>query len=444
MKAGLRRHLGSETRRRLASGAFWGGVGFGLSRCVSILVSFALARLLGPAQFGEYGIVNSTAGMIGGMAGLGIGATVVKHIAEFKVSAPEKASRILALSSLVTWCSAFVYAVAYMVFAPWLARNALAAPHLAPLLKISAFTLAFGLVNSVQGSSLIGCEAFRINTVLSVVCSIGQSVLVALGAFFWGVQGAVGGLALAMLITVLLTRWSVRHVWGKFRLGLTWKGAFREWRVLWDFSLPTFLSGVSVAPVLWGCSAMLAHQADGYAALGVYGAANQWYQAILVVPGLLGMALLPILADKQGRGEGDRGLALMWKMVGINALVTLPLALVFSLASPWIMRAYGSSFAGGHWVLTCVSFAAALLAILHPVGNLLAAKGRMWACFWLNTGWGTAMLGFSWGMVKWGAVGLAVAQLLAYLCHTLWTLGYILLVSRSGRRDCSCIRAVSG
>ena len=63
---------GTGTRKRLAYGAFWGGVAFVLSRGVTLLVSFLLARLLGREGFGEYGMVNATSGMIGGMAGLGI------------------------------------------------------------------------------------------------------------------------------------------------------------------------------------------------------------------------------------------------------------------------------------------------------------------------------------------------------------------------------------
>lgn len=419
------RFLGTSTRQRLAKGAFWGGIGFVLSRGVAIGVSFVLARLLGQSGFGEYGMVNSTAGMIGGMAGLGIGWTVVKHIAEFKISDPDKASRILALSSAITWASAFLYAVAFVALAPWLAANTLSAPHLAPLLRISAFTLAFGVINSVQTSSLTGCEAFRTNTQVGVICSLVQSGLVFVGAWQWGIHGAIGALAVSMFITVVVTRWYVIKEWRRFHLRLCWHDVRKEWRVLLDFSLPTFLSGILVGPILWGCNALLANQPGGYEALGIYNAANQWQQAIQFLPGLLGTALLPVMADKYGKGDWAGSVSVMWKMSKMYAGIVLPLAVVLSLASPWIMRGYGESFAAGWGAFVLTIAAAALYAVITPLGHLFLASGRMWIGFWMNAGWGAAMLAFSWWMVRWGAEGLAGARLLAYLFHATWTFGFV-------------------
>ncbi len=426
---------GTGTRQRLAYGAFWGGVAFVLSRGVTLLVSFLLARLLGQEGFGEYGMVNSTAGMIGGMAGLGIGGTVVKHIAEFKIANPDKASRILALSSGITWASAFLYAVAFMACAPWLAAKTLSAPHLAPLLRISAFTVAFGVINGVQTGSLTGCEAFRTNTLVGGFCSLLQSGLVLAGAWARGIEGAVAGLALAMFATVLVTRWSVIREWRRFRLRLCWQDAAQEWRVLLDFSLPTFLSGISVGPVIWGCSALLANQPQGYAQLGIYNAANQWQQAIQFLPGLMGAALLPVLSEKYGRGDRQGSFAVTWKMMKLVAGVVLPLAIVISLLSPWIMRGYGESFVAGHWVVVLSVATAALLAIQTPVGQLISASGRMWIGFWMNTGWGAVMLLASWWMVRWGAEGLAGARLIAYLFHATWTFGFVYWLGKRTQRN---------
>ena len=404
-----------------------------MSRGATLMVSFLLARLLGREGFGEYGMVNTTAGMIGDMAGLGIGATVVKHVAEFKNTDPDRAGRILALSSVITWASAALYGAVFIVLAPWLAETTLAAPHLATLLRISAFTVAFGVINGVQTSSLAGCEAFRTNTQVGVICSLLQSALVLSGAWFRGIEGAITGMAVSMFVAVLVTRWGMLREWRRFHLRLCWREATREWRVLLDFSLPTFLSGMSVGPVLWGCSAMLAHRPDGYVQLGVYNAANQWQQAVQLLPGLMGTALLPVLAEKCGRGDRRGSLTVMWKMIKLIAVLAVPMAVVLSLASKYIMRGYGASFVDGYGTLILSVHTATLMAIMVPVGYYIAASGRMWIGFWLNTGWGAAMLLASWWMVRWGAEGLAGARLVAYACHAVWTFGFVYVVTRRNR-----------
>lgn len=425
---------GTATRRRLARGAFWGGVGFALARGVTLAVSFVLARLLGQAGFGEYSMVNSTAGMIGGMAGLGLGMTVMKHTAEFKSSDPAKASRILALSSAITWVSAIVYAGFLIVLAPWMATRLLAAPQLAPLLQISAITVAFGVINSVQTCSLTGCEAFRTNMFVGVSCSLWQSFLLMAGAWKWGLVGAVGGLAAGALTTVLITRWAVAREWRLLHLRLGWQDAWKEWRVLFEFSLPSFLSGMLLGPVLWACNAMLANQEDGYLQLGIFNAANQWQQAIQFLPGLLGTALLPILSEKCGQGDWRKSLVVMRKMMLIYAAIVLPLAALLSICSPWIMRGYGESFLSGYWALVFSVQTAAIFAIFVPTGQFLAASGRMWIGFCMNIGWAVAMLLASWWMVRWGAEGLAAARMIAYLCHALWTLGYLYFLEQRGKK----------
>ena len=205
------------------------------SRGITVAASFFLARILGQVGFGEYGMVNSTADMIGSLAGMGIGLTVTKHVAEFKNSDIDKVGRILGLSSMVTMVSAFIYGLAFVVLSPWLAEKTLAAQHLTPLLQISAITVALGVVNGVQTSSLAGVEAFRANSYISVMTGIAQSVMVVAGAWAWGLKGAVIAMAAGMVLTVIVTRWVVSREWRRFNIRLHWREACQEWRVLVNF-----------------------------------------------------------------------------------------------------------------------------------------------------------------------------------------------------------------
>lgn len=423
--------IASPTRRRLASGAFWGAFATVATRVFTLGASFLLARMLGKSGLGEYGMVNNTSAMIGGLAGMGIGSTVIKYVAELREKDPARAGRILALSTMVTLASAVIYGGGFVIFAPWLAEKTLASPNLAPTLQISALTLALGLVNAVQGASLTGLESFRVLSYVNILQSLLQSTLVLLGAWFWGITGAVGMVAIAMVVTVAVTRWLVSKEWKRFGIVLDWRGAWSEWKVLVGFSLPTFLSGLSVGPVMWGCSALMANQPDGYAQLGVFNAANQWQTAIQFLPSMIGSALLPVMAEKQGSGDVVGCVRVMKKMIVVTSGIVFPIAFVICLLSPWIMSGYGASFASGYWTLCLSVITAALLAIMTPAGQYISAIGQMWTGFWMNTGWGLCMLLASWLMVPWGAEGLAGARLIAYSFHAIWTFWYVGMLKRS-------------
>ena len=409
--------ISTPTRKRLAKGAFWGGVAVVGARVITVASSFALARILGQQSFGEYGIVNSTAGMIGSMAGLGIGQTVVKFVSELKLSDPERAGRILALSSLVTWLSAAFYGMAFIVLAPWLAEKTLAAPHLSALLQISAITVALGVMNSVQSCSLNGCESFQVGSYVNVASGVIQSGLVVLGAWYWGLQGAIIAMAIGMIVTVLLTHLVVMREWQKFGLLLRWQDVWSEWRVLIHFSLPTFLIVLSLGPVTWATNAFLVNQPNGYAEMGVFNAAFQWQAALQLLTGVICTAMVPVMSEKCGEGNMLISLRVMNSMLKGVLIITIPFALALCAVSPLIMRGYGVSFASGYWVMIMLVATGAMTAILTPVANYIMASGMMWTGFFINTGWVIAMLIGAWFFVRWGAEGLAGSRLLASLIH---------------------------
>jgi O-antigen/teichoic acid export membrane protein len=411
--------LSSPTRRRLANGAIWGGISAVGSRGITVVASFFLARILGQAGFGEYGMVNSAAGMIGSLAGMGIGLTVTKYVAEFKSTDPDKVGRILALSSMVTMVTAVIYCGAFVLLAPWLAEKAMAAPHLSVMLQISAITASLCVVNGVQTSALTGAEAFRTNSYISVGAGISQSVMVVGSAWAWGLKGAVIAMAAGMVLTVMATRWVVSREWRRFNIRLHWREARQEWRVLVNFSLPTFLTILFIEPVNWACNAFLANQPNGYAELGIFNAGTQWQGAVQMLPGIVGTAMIPLMSEKIGAKERAGALNVMKKMVGINALIVVPIAVVVSLLSSLIMSGYGGSFVNGYWTIVILSITAAISTMFSvPISQFYAAAGQMWLTLAVNIFGSFSTLIASFFMAQWGAEGLSGARLLAAIVHS--------------------------
>ncbi|MEI7663503.1 MAG: oligosaccharide flippase family protein [Bacteroidota bacterium] len=427
--------LASNTRLRIARGAIWGTVGTVATRSVTILLSFALARILGKDGFGEYGIINSTAAMISGFTGLGIGVTVTRYVASLRAREPERAGKIIGLSSIITWFSALLYGAVFIYFAPWLAKTTLAAPHLAPMLQISAISIGLGVVNSVQVSTLTGLEAFKASSILSTIFGIVQSVLVIVFAWYAGVKGAVIALALASSLTVIAYYVFSRRELNNAKIRVTIKEAWSEWRVLVKYSLPAFLGTITVGPVIWASNALLANQQHGYGQLGIYSAAMQWDAVVQFFPGLVFTAVLPVMSDLYGRGDKKGSIDLMWKMMKFTAFIVIPIASIVSLLSPLIIKGYGSSFSGGHMVIVIVVFTTVLSSISTSLGFFIAAAGRMWILFAINTAWGISFILFSFYMVKWGAEGIAGAKFLAYALHFIWSFAICVIFSRKLNRD---------
>src|SRR5437763_4155248 len=87
---------------RFAIGAFWVLVGAVVSRGLTLASSVVAGRLLGTTGFGEVGMIQSTQGLLGVLAGAGMGLAATKFVAEYRASDSAKAERFVALAVLVS------------------------------------------------------------------------------------------------------------------------------------------------------------------------------------------------------------------------------------------------------------------------------------------------------------------------------------------------------
>jgi O-antigen/teichoic acid export membrane protein len=125
----------------------------------NLAASVISARLLGREQFGEYGIIQSMVGMLGVFAGLGLGVTATKYVAQFRRLDPERAGRIIGLGSSVAIVSGGLLSLCLLACAPALAAKTLNAPALANELRTASVLLFFNALIGAQTGALSGLEA---------------------------------------------------------------------------------------------------------------------------------------------------------------------------------------------------------------------------------------------------------------------------------------------
>lgn len=435
LKPYLARLESSPLGHRLARGAFWSLTGAVISRGLGLLASILVARMLGKRGFGELGIIQSTVGMFGTFAGFGMGLTATKFVAELRAKDPARAGRIIALSSGVAWASGILVAVLQVLAAPWLAQHTLAAPHLGRVLRIGSLLLLFGAVNVTQTGVLSGFEAFKRITHVNLYAGLAAFPLMVGGVWWFGLEGAVWALIASQAVNSILNFLALRREAARFGVPLGYAGCMRELRVLWHFSLPAVLGCAMVAPVYWLCSAMLVNRANGYDEMGVFNAANQWFNALMFLPGVLGQAVLPVLAEQMGNRDNVRSARVLSFSIKLNGFTMLPLVLAGCLASPLIMAFYGPGFGEAWPTLVVVLFTAGILAIQTPVGQVIAASGRMWLGSIMNLGWGLCFLGFTFLLLRWGALGVGTARLIAYVLHAVWTFAFAIRIVRGDAKQ---------
>lgn len=430
----LLKHLqGGTLRARFASGAMWLLIGAGLSQLLLALSSIVIARVLGKEVFGEFGMVRSTVMMFGTVAGLGLGITTNKYIAEFRDSDPARAGRVLTLSTTLAAISGTLVAIAVALAADYLASDTLGAPHLARFVRLCAPLLAMSVISGVQLGAVTGLEQFRALSLLSTLTGLSVASLAAVGAFAGGIEGAFYGTLIGSFVNVIMMELILAVLRRRKGIRIAFDGLWRERQVLVSFAIPSMLAGLMVAPVTWAGLRLLFIRPDGAGEAALFQAANQLRMLALFVPGAIAQVVLPVLSNIQADVDASRYRRAIQAAAMASFVTGAAVAIPLMAASPQMMGLFGTSFASG-WLVLCLMCGAAVLQATNTViGEALAALSKMWWGFWLNCLWGVEFLLAASLLVRHGAAGLAGAYVVSYLLHTVQVWALVTYVIRRRR-----------
>jgi O-antigen/teichoic acid export membrane protein len=411
---------------RFVRGASWSLIGMGTAQGLAVVASIVTARLLGKVTFGEFGMVTGTVGAFGIVAGLGLGLTATKYIAEHRTTNPARAGRILGLSTQVAAISGGAVALALFVFAPWLAARTLNAAHLSTELRLGCVLLLLNALDGMQIGALAGLEAFKATARISMVRGVLTFPLLIAGVWFFGLIGAVAATVVIGALGWWLSQTALRREAAHAGIQISYCGTRSDLPILWHFSLPALLSAAMVVPVMWLATAVVANQPGGYGELGLFNAANQWRTALMFLPSVLLRVALPLMSSSiDVSRSNDFGKTLLLTQ-SLTVAIVLPAGALLMFLADWIMQLYGPEFAHAAPVLIGVICSIMISSIGIAAGAAIEAKGKMWVGFALNLSWAVVLITAVWfSAPDWGARSLAFGSAIAYLVLSLWGFLYV-------------------
>ena len=318
-----------------------------------------------------------------------------------------------------------------VVLAPYLANTTLNAPYLVTEVRWGGILLFLTVVNSLQNGILAGFENFKAIAVNTFFAGVGEFICIILGAYYYGVIGAICGSGCGFLILSCLHLYTIKK---ELRInGITIKGSCikrNDLQILYKFSLPATFSSLMVAPVFWYVRSMLVRY-GGFGAMGIYEVADQWKIIILFIPSAISQIVLPILSNMVGCNDNRSYWKLLKYNIYLNVSVTFVLSLLVILCSHWILGFYGNSFTDVEPIVI-LAFSTVFTSFANVVGLAISSRAKMWVGFVFNALWACILIGVSYYFLNlgWGASGLAWAVLVSYIIHSFVQFFYLYLLQR--------------
>lgn len=425
----------SDIGRRIASGAIWSFLGTASAKFLVLVAGVFCARILGKTQYGELGMIRSTISLFVTVGSVGMGMTASKYIGQYRATDKQRVPNIYSLTSSVAILSGAIVSVLVFVFSESLAEKVLNATHLVSELRIGALMLFITVINGAQNGVLSGFEDFRSLSINTFISSVFESVFLVIGAYCWGVKGAILGYGLSFLILWLLNFRTIRLDFKEFAIPFVFDIRRTDLSILLNFSIPAACCSLLVVPVFWICKAMLANRC-GFDEVAIYEVADQWKVIILFFPSAISQIVLPILSSMvKSEGVSEETKESYWKVLNINiflnAGITLLLTICVAVFSRLIMHLYGEGF-DDVWPLIIICISTVFTSASQVVGLAIASLNKMWVGLLFNLFWAIMTISLTYVFINLGlgATAVALAICSAYFVHTMVQLAYLKIIKK--------------
>ena len=397
-----------------------------------------VTRFLGVESFGRYGAIQATLNAAVGLSTLGLGITATRYVAQFRITDPIRAGRVIGLCDLSAIASGILFGSIVFGSADLISQALFHSGDLKWPIRIMAFSSLLMTMNANQSGALIGFQAFgrllRVQILLSIVTVGLTYALVA----SYGFDGAVATLPLTALIGCVLLHCEISGELKSQGIRARYREAWSERRILIEFAFPAAVSGIVGSGSVWIAQALLLRSEAGLTEMGLWTAAASMRAAVLLGPGVLARVSSPMLSSMLDHGQGEEYEKTMWATALAASAGALAIGLLLLLCSPWIVILFGNDYKRAVELIPLVIGSAIVEAYSSSVSQALVAHRRLdyqllviglWALTLITASW--------WGTARYASTGLASAYLMAWMTTAIaytWIARRLIKAQNSGNQ----------
>lgn len=392
-------------------------IGAGVASGFAMVSNIGCARMLGSIRFGELGIVMATTNLFTSVFASGLSMTATRYVAEYRDSDPDRAGKVIGLSTVTSLIVGFVIALLICSIAPWLSRDILKASGLSGPLMLGAAAMFFAAVNGSQTGALSGFESFNRVALGNLIRGVTTLLLVPAGAALGGLTGALVGYVAVGGATAIFYQIVIRRECTKRFVAISYRFGGEDLSLLWRFTFPVLLSTFSFTPAAWWSNVLLARR-SGYAEAGIFNAISNWQMFILFFSNAISSIGLPMLSNIRAEQDPAKYKSCLRANFLLIPAPAIAVAVPVIICSHLILRLYGRAFEHGATALMLITFAAILSAVNIPVGHALWSLNATTSAMLLALLNGAVLVFGAYALAGHGAVGLAGAYVMMGVIQT--------------------------
>jgi len=375
----IRSAFQSEFRRNTV----WYTALTGFERIIAVMQTILISRALGITEYGVYGLLFGTIGLVASVVGLQMGLTATVFVARYKLSEQSKVAAVISIVGRFGWIVALVLLLLAAPFTSQISRFLLASPAYQLPALLGALFVGGSIISGIQDGVAQGFELFSALAKVKIVASVLVLAAILPMAAHFGLAGVLsailGGLTLKYAALYHLVR-RARRVAAIPAIGAG--VSFRS--LVSGFALPAMLVSLGVGLVTWSGMFLLSRQPGGFDGVAIVNTGLQWRGPVLLLTASIGAVAVPAFSRLHASANVAQTARLRGRLSLFNLLITAAAAIVLVTGSGLILALYGEGFQEGQLAFSLIVLSTIPAAVANVYMQQLVGAAKMWRQLWLH------------------------------------------------------------
>lgn len=400
------------SRHFLLKSAFWLTLSEVIYNISGYVIHSAVGRILGPEDYGRYGLVITMTTMIIILIGNGIPTAMSKYLSEFFESKPGMVPVIKKQALRLQVILIGSITVAFFFSAPLIAK-ALGDPSLERLFKISTLIIPSFAAASFYFYYYTGIHQFLLQSILKTLRSVFRVITIIGLAYYFGVEGSISGYFIAPLgvlaVAYAIDRFKISKKYPKEEsLSFDWK---RLANYAWPITLFMLFYELFISIDLYLVQGILKNEY----LTGIYNGSLTVSRIPYFLFYALTIILLPVISKTTSQNKHDETQSVISQTLRLMLILLFPAVILLSTYSSQVLNIfYGEKFIEGAQAMSVLAVGVGFLTVFYVLSFVMNGAGKIMVPMWISFGGLILNAVLNYFMIKeYGIVGSAIATTIA-------------------------------
>lgn len=333
-------------------------------------------RVLGPADYGRYGLVVTLTTTVIILIGNGIPTAMSRYLSEYFERDPGMV-RVIKRTGARLQLFLIAGVTTVFFFGASLIATLLGDPSLTPLFRFSSLIIPAFAASSFYFYYFTGIHLFHYQAILKMARAILRIVITVSLVFLYKIYGAIAGYILVPALTFLLGIFFDWKTSGNFKKEATTETRTFSWQLLlasaWPITLFLVFYEIFISIDLYLVKALLESDTE----TGYYNAATTLARLPSYLFYALSIVLLPALAKLKSDGDPEKISRLLGSTLRYAGIILLPLFIIlFSYAEPIITLFFGEAYLEAVPIFRILVLGLSFLTVFYTVAMGMIGLGH--------------------------------------------------------------------